>query len=314
MTCHDWRTCTAEEGTALVAREVEAWFAQMAWDVRDTWRVVEPARRVGQVPGFVVRDSARRLVGWTACTQVGQTWHVFVFDAPNTAVATLLLDAIAAAADEAAATRIVFCVRDTTPVLQDLLALRGFLVDSYRYLSKPLMPGHSASLRLRAWAQHEAAMARLCARAYRTAPGVRAFAFDDTPEAWDEYVRGLVTTPGCGRFAADLSGVIEGADGLDAGVMVTRLGPGTIHIAQLAVDLPVRGRGLGRTIVDAVEAAGLADGARDVTLLVASANTPAVSLYRARGFRLRAAFVVATGQPSLSTSLALEIGGASTRR
>jgi ribosomal protein S18 acetylase RimI-like enzyme len=311
--CHDWRTCTREEGAALVAREVDAWLAELAWDVRETWRVVEPARRAGHVPGFVVRDAARRIVGWTACTLVAPTWHVFAFSAPNDRVAGLLLDQIAGAAAEAGATRVVFCVRHATPVLRDLLGERGFVVDAYRYLSRSLAAPTRLPFQLRAWRNHDAAMARLCARAYRAAPGVRAFALDDTPEAWDEYIRGLTTTPGCGRFAAELSGVIEGAGQLDAGVMVTRLGPGTLHIAQLAVDPTARGRGLGRSLVDAVEAAGVADGARDITLLVSSGNTPAVSLYQTRGFRDRASFVVAMRQPILSTSLALEMGGASTR-
>lgn len=314
MTCQDWRACTPEEGTALVTREVDAWRQDLSWDVRATWHVVEPARRSGHLPGFVVRDDEGRLVGWTACTVVDRTWHVFAFDAPDETVAGLLVEAIGLGAAHAQTTRIVFCVRARGGALRRALARHGYRADTYRYLSKTLTEADVPGEPLVPWRGHETAMAGLCQRAYRRTPGVRAFAIDDTPEAWAEYVRSLIETPGCGQFAPELSGVIAERGRLAAAVMVTRLGPGTVHIAQLAVDPASQRRGFARRLVTAVAARAREDRATVVTLLVAAANGPAVRLYETAGFTDRATFVVATGQPSLSTSLALEMGGASTRR
>ncbi|MCC7010604.1 MAG: GNAT family N-acetyltransferase [Acidobacteria bacterium] len=315
MTCHDWTNCTVTEARALVDAEIAAWLAELSWDVRESWRVIEPARRAGQLPGFVVRDRHGRPVAWAACTMVARAWHVFALSAAEREAATLLVDAIAVAAGLAGAARIVFSVRDSTPALAPVLASRGYRVERYRYLMKPLADAGGPAPAAGRWIAGTGPMARLCARAYRAAPGVRAFAMEDTPESWDEYVHGLVTTDGCGRFARDLSDVVAREDGeLDAAVLVTRLGPGTIHIAQLAVDPVAQGRGIGRALVGAVERRGAAAGAHALTLLVAASNVPAARLYEARGFRDRASFVVATRQPSLSTSLALPMGGASTRR
>lgn len=316
MTCDDWRGCTPAEAEALVAAEARVWLEELSWDVASAWRVVEPARAAGALPGFVVRDHGRRAVGWAAFLRHRDSLQVFAFVAERQDVADLLVDAIQSAADADRAHTIVFCVRRSSPVLERSLAVRGFLVEPYRYLSKPLVDHDGLPRGLRPWRNHTDAVSRLCARAYADADSARAFALDGTMEEWEEYIGGLVAGPGCGQFARDLSFVVpRGAgDELEAAVLVTRLGPGVIHVAQLAVDPASRGRALGTRLISAVEAAGISHGAREMTLLVAATNRPANTLYARRGFRDRAAFVVATRhQPSLSTSLALETGGESTR-
>ncbi len=123
---------------------------------------------------------------------------------------------------------------------------------------------------------HDAAAAELCARAYADGSGVRAFAPDGTPGEWQEYVEQLRKGPGCGWFVPELSLVAPGArvGELDGAIMITDLGPGTVHVAQVAVDPRARGRGLGRRLVRAAlgQAAVTFDRA---TLLVSSANAPA---------------------------------------
>lgn len=59
------------------------------------------------------------------------------------------------------------------------------------------------------------------------------------------------------------------------------------HVRQiqgLAVDASVRGRGLGRALVEAACAAAREDGARRITLRVLGHNAPARRLYEACGF------------------------------
>lgn len=58
---------------------------------------------------------------------------------------------------------------------------------------------------------------------------------------------------------------------------------------HLYVDTPARGRGLSRRLLDAVEAHGLACGARHVWLETSSLNAPGVGAYHALGFSLTGA-------------------------
>jgi ribosomal protein S18 acetylase RimI-like enzyme len=180
-----------------------------------------------------------------------------------------------------------------------------------------LEAGSSAAGGLHTWTGHAEAAARLFARAYEGHPGIRAFAPNGTMAEWREYVGGLLTSPGCGRFMPGLSFVMphERHGELAAAIMVTDLGPSTSHIAQMAVDPDARGLGLGERLVRTAAAAAAACAYTRMTLLVARSNRPAVGVYERLGFRDRASFVVATWrQPTLSTSLALATGGDKTRR
>ena len=64
----------------------------------------------------------------------------------------------------------------------------------------------------------------------------------------------------------------------------------------MGLDPDFRGRGLGRSIVDAFLAQGQAEGFRDYQLNVFAENHPAVRLYRAAGFQVYSEFSVGAGQ------------------
>ena len=53
--CEDWRAAPHAEVAPLLAREAAAWYAELAWDVDHSWRVIEPARAAG-VLSFIARD------------------------------------------------------------------------------------------------------------------------------------------------------------------------------------------------------------------------------------------------------------------
>ena len=141
-------------------------------------------------------------------------------------------------------------------------------------------------------------MAALCDAAYRQQPGIRAFAPGGTSAEWQQYIETIVAGTGCGWFLPESSVVVvDPADGrrdgrLAGGIMLTDLGTGVAHIAQLAVHPAARGRGLARRLV----ATALAEASRfyeRASLLVASSNAPAVRLYESLGFVDHASFVVA---------------------
>lgn len=314
MVCLDWRLFGTEEVARLLDAEKHAWTRDLDWDLGRAWASVEPARQVGHLPGFIAVDDAHHPVGWTAFLVHRAALQVYAFVASNRDVAHQLIDAILEAPEAETAQSVVFCVRASSSGLAEMLADRGFLVEPYRYLSSPVADDEPGD-RFAPWSGHTQSMARLCARAYADADGIRAFAPDGTIDAWQEYIASLVAGPGCGEFAPDLSHVVPAAAGeIDAAILVTTLGPGTAHVAQLAVDPTARGRHLGRDLVRRARSAAARRGDRQMTLLVAASNRPAARVYEQLGFRDRAGFVVAVrDQPTSSTSLALATGGDSTR-
>ncbi|HVW06608.1 MAG TPA: GNAT family N-acetyltransferase [Vicinamibacterales bacterium] len=323
MICQDWRTCASSEIAPLLAAEMRAWRRELDWDVTEAWSVVEPARRAGTLPGFVVRDRDGRPAGWTSFLLHRTSLQVLAFVATSTDAATTLVDAILSSRESTAADVSLFCVRDASPRLRDVLEAQAFDVEDYRYLGLALTPDRAATIgdeadsRLRPWRDDTSGAVRLYERAYAGMPGVRAFALSGAREEWAEYLAGLLSGPGCGWFVPELSYVVPAAGSADlaGGVIVTDLGPSTAHIAQIAVDPAYRGQGWGRRLVRAAGRAAFTRGYTQMTLLVSASNRAAIALYEDEGFQDRATFLVASRrQPILSTSDALAIGGESTRR
>ena len=301
--CHDWRTCSADDATALVQAEVRAWRQTLRWDVAEAWSVLEPARRAGHLPGLIAYDEAGRPAGWTAYLPHNAHLQVMALVAHDDNTATALADGILASAEARSCRSVIFCVRDMTPGLAGILRHRRFDVDIYRYLVKDLADVKPAAQAVARWREDEEAMAELCRAAYRDGAGVRAFAPDGTLSEWRQYIATLVQGTACGWFLPELSFVVPSRPGggppgsparrLDACLMLTDLGTGAVHIAQLAVDPAARGRGLGRQLVSSAiaEAGRFYD---QVSLLVSGANGPAARLYESFGFRDHATFIVAS--------------------
>jgi [ribosomal protein S18]-alanine N-acetyltransferase len=58
-----------------------------------------------------------------------------------------------------------------------------------------------------------------------------------------------------------------------------------VHVLNVATSLEARRRGIGRALMDEAARAGRARGARLVTLEVRRSNLPAITLYKALGYR-----------------------------
>ena len=319
MQCLDWRTCPPSVIEPLLHAEVRAWRDELDWDVAEAWRLVEPARRNGHLPGYLAIDAVRpHSTGWASFLLHRDCLQVLALVSSDEAATARLLDAMLASPECDEATSILVCLRDSSPGLRTLLAARHFDIGTYRYMRRRLPCGASMAAEcVRPWRSDARRMARLCERAYADATYVRAFAMGGSPDEWREYIDVLLTSPGCGRFVPTWSYVAPGPrpDDLNGAVLTTSLARGVAHIAQLAVDPAARGRGLGRQLLDAAAAAAAENGCTALTLLVSVSNAPAIALYEAAGFEDRATFVVASRrQPRLSTRRALLTGGASTRR
>jgi GNAT superfamily N-acetyltransferase len=291
--CTPWRHAPQALVAPLIAAEARAWLDVLHWDVSEAWQVIEPARLAGQVPGFLVEDD-EATIGWTAYLQHRQSLQVMALVSTRRDATQALVDAILASPEAGRTDVAIVCVRDAAVGLSDVLGSRGFQVEAYRYMSLALAGLGAPAPVFPAWQDHDDAAADLCARAYGGASGVRAFAPNGTQAEWREYIGQLRKGPGCGWFAPDLSFVAPGPTpgALDGAIMMTDLGPGTAHLAQVAVDPSARRRGLGRQLV--CHALGRAATMFErATLLVSGGNAPAVTLYESMGFEEVATFVVA---------------------
>jgi ribosomal protein S18 acetylase RimI-like enzyme len=325
--CEDWRALDAADAVRLVSAEARAWRARLDWDVTQAWTAIEPARAAGRLPGLVARHRTGRPIGWACFLLHHECLQIAMLVAESADATFALVEGIMRSREAAQARNYALCVRDAAPGLRDALVAHGFDVTTYRYMASPTGDRCRPDDRLRAWrASDSSAVAQLCARAYARSRDVRAFALGGTAFEWQDYVAGLVTKLGCGRFLRDASFVsdpsrigagaaAEVATEIDGAIVTTDLGAGTAHVAQIAVDPGARGQGLGRALVQSAMGAVVTEGFVRMTLLVAEANAPAATLYEQLGFRDQSTFVVAANrQPRRSNKLALATGGASTRR
>ncbi len=321
VTCHDWRSCAASEIAPLIDREASAWRRELHWDVRHSWRVIEPARAAGVLPGFVARDAQGRITGWTwflinhGCLQVAG------LVAADRLVVRALVDAIMNSSEAQATHSSVWSVRGTPSGLTEALGAHGLTAAPYACQVASLTDGEAAPPAVppagRSWRPDDLDRAiSLCARTYSADRGVRPFAPHGRTSEWREYLHGLVGTDGCGTFQGSASFVIDGpGETLAAGIICSLIDRDVAHISQVVVDPDVQGRGFGRGLLRAAMRAAVTLGAKRMTLLVADDNRPARALYSQVGFSDHATFIVASSvQPRRSTSVALATGGVNTLR
>jgi ribosomal protein S18 acetylase RimI-like enzyme len=316
ISCQDWRTVPAHDIAPLLDDEIEAWRRDLGWDVRESWRQIEPARAAGTLPGIVVRDADGRIGGWTCFLEHHGSLQVAALASSSADASRALADAIFASDVAARTSACVWCVRDGSPGLAGALAARGCAVTRYLYLATPAVFHPSANRNVRRWRDDdEPRIADLCGRAYGAIDQVRAFAPHGTMAEWKDYVHGLRHTPGCGRFLP-LASLVALAHGVPIGAtVVTGISPEVAHLAQIVVDPAAQRQGWGRRLLGDAIGAVRRLGYLRLTLLVAEDNVPARRLYRQMGFTAQAAFVVAMGrQPRRFSSVALASGGDSTRR
>ena len=294
--CLPWADAPSAAMTAVFAAEAARWRDRLAWDTTPLWPVLEHARQAGGLPGFVLRDEGGAVSGWTYAAVRDGELLCGALSAPDPAGTAQLLDGVLALPEAVAATRIVCFAFTEAPDLAAVLAARGFLLDPHEYLTRPLDTAPVARRPGRAWDVRDLdATAELFRASYPASDPGRPFAPSSRPAEWQRYVADLVLGQGCGRFRPSLSIAVPGTGGtLDAAAIVTDLGAGTAHLAQLAVRPGLRGAGLGAAMLGSLSASCRAAGFTRLSLLVGASNTTARRLYARAGFTPCAWFVSAT--------------------
>lgn len=289
----DWRDSGSEFAEVWHGLS-RRWAERLRWDSTSTWVTVEGQRRARALPGLVLLDG-RRIAGWTFFIIHRGTLQIGGFEAESAAATRMLLDALLQVGEPVAApSGAMAFMFSQAPSVVAAFRDRGFEVAEYLYLVRDLerepRPAPDPD-----WERsYIVQVPELLARCYGAATLTRPFARHDDLEEWREYVGQLIGTAACGRFDARLSAARTDEEGRVCGtVLTTCIGPGSIHIAQVAVDPERRGRGLASGMIRDVFGRAAADGHTSVSLLVEERNREARRLYEHLGFHETERFVSA---------------------
>src|SRR5262245_58406438 len=314
----DWRTLAADKVSALYYAETQRWSSTLEWDTSKDWEEVERGRQLGTVQGIVVTDEGGAVQGWSYYLLQDRSLQVGLFNAASDNVAQLMLDRIFSPDNRLAVDTITFFAFNDAQGFPAILRQRGLSVDRYWYLARDLERQAPARIPdMRPWRVDDLqATADLLSRAYEGADEARAFAPRGTAAEWRQYIEQLTTRTGCGTLLTDVCGAIPGGPNRLIGVaLVTRIGEGVAHLAQLAVDPSMSGRGVGRQLLEFICATASQAGYGRMTLFVGGRNSRARSLYDSSRFEMRGSFVSAgTLQPRRATGVAPGAAGGGFRR
>lgn len=306
MTVHDWRDAAPSLLRACYAREQRAWLQRLGWDTAWTWAQVELARVRGGLDGLLAVDSHGTVQGWTFGMLEHGRFHIGGLVASSPEVTAVLLDAVVDS--HASDTEIACFIHDRAPGLVDALSARGFEVEPFPYLCRPLtaLDARQASTLVEGastWDDTDfAAAAALLEASYRP-DAARHFAPGGAFAAWVRYLSGVVHQAGCGRFDRVATGVSRDVDGLQGLSLVTAISARTAHLAQLAVHPQARGHRVATRLLRHALSHAAREGRAAMTLLVGEHNQPARRLYESLGFDERATFVAASRRGAFVNAL-----------
>jgi ribosomal protein S18 acetylase RimI-like enzyme len=291
MNVRDWRDADPADTQWLYAREQDYWVRELAWDASTAWREIEQARVTWGLPGRIVVDQHQTIRGWCYCMPDGETFHLGGIVADDPRVTAALVDAsLDMATAGARPARVSSFVPTRADGLEPALVERGFACERYHYLVRAVSPSDAGAVEATGWHDDLLVPSAVLLRAAYGSGG-RHFAPRGLQVEWEHYVRGLVERPGCGVLEPSITRVLKAGDVMQALVLATRIAPGTVHLAQVAVHPSRRREGLGHRLVDETCRLAASRGARLVTLLVGEHNAAARALYEQIGFTARATFV-----------------------
>lgn len=294
MSLFDWRDVDASLLTPVWAEQTARWSQRLFWDARHSWTQVEAERVAGRLPGMVLLEG-REVAAWTFFLLHQNTLQIGGFESSSSTATRTLLDAVLHTVDPqlAPAGAMLFAF-SSAPGLVPALVARGFDTEPYAYLIRET----NAVRPIRAEAPWDLSAAvqlpGLLASAYGPPALTRPFVRHGSMSEWREYAAQLLGSDACGAFEPGLSASwFDAAGHLQGAVVTTIVGPGTAHIAQVAVDPRQRGGGIASRMLDSVVERVRADGLDRVTLLVSERNTTARHLYERHGFHEAATFIAA---------------------
>lgn len=300
MIVSDWRLLPASSTADLYRRERIRWRRRLAWETASTWNTLEIARTTWGLPGLVCHDRAGRVRGWSFYLIRNDRLDVGGFVADDSCATAALLDAVLDRARPCGGLS-GFLYSDA-PGIETALLDHALTVRPYHYLVHALedrsYPDGLSGVTT--WSGDEIARAARLLRAAYGETG-RMFARHNEPHEWEEYVGNLVRDPACGVFAPQFSCVMPLGDEYGALAIVTQIGPGTAHLAQMAVHPSLQRRGLAQSLLGDVLRRVREAGLSRLSLLVGGDNVRARALYARLGFEQRERFVAIGPRPAIQS-------------
>ncbi|MEZ5290608.1 MAG: GNAT family N-acetyltransferase [Vicinamibacterales bacterium] len=299
-----WASARPLEMRALREAEIARWRSALHWETAGLWATLEHARLDGRLPGAIARAADGTLQGYAYWVIRSGEVHCGAMTANSPAATAALVEAVLGARAGVARPRVVLFAFASAPGLDGVLAAAGFERSSYAYLAAPLpvAPPSDGPAPGRAWDVRDLdATADLLRASYPALESSRPFAPTGLRAEWQQYVGDLVLGAGCGTFRPSWSVAVPGEDqALDGVALVTVVGDGTAHLAQLAVRPSFRKAGLATAMVAAASARARQAGCQRLTLLVGRDNVGARRLYARLGFAEVGEFVsaVRAGTPA----------------
>jgi ribosomal protein S18 acetylase RimI-like enzyme len=133
--------------------------------------------------------------------------------------------------------------------------------------------------------------AAMTAASYREHIDYEIFEDYHTPSNCENYLRGLVTNPGCGFFLPEASFMCLDGHGNPRGYIISsRISGGRALIPQIATHPEWQGRGLGASLMSRCLRQLQAMNFQSVSLVVTGENSRACEWYRRMGFQTRREF------------------------
>ena len=296
MMLRDWRQADASVVRQCYEREQRSWQDDLGWDTTWTWATVEQARISWGLPGLLACDDDGTVHGWAFSMPDGARLHIGGLVAASPSLTEALLDHMIA--HPAAGGGLACFIRDRAPGLVNALTCRGFEVERFLYLARPLTAEDARLVAgfaspSRGWTDRDFAAAVALLQASYSSEAGRHFAASGAAAEWAKYLSGVVQQAGCGIIDRAATRVHLECGGLQALALVTAIHPQTAHLAQLAVHPDLRGCGVGARLVREALACAASTGKTAMTLLVGEHNQRARRLYDSLGFEERATFVAA---------------------
>jgi ribosomal protein S18 acetylase RimI-like enzyme len=289
----EWRDLPAAAVLPLQESERRRWLSALGWDLSGPLEIIEDARRAGALPGYVAFDDDGAALGWTYFILHDGMLQIGGLSATRASVSRALLDAVLDSPEAALARRLSCFVYPGCNGVAGAFSRQRFAVHESYYLQRDLtgelQPALPADGCVRPWQENDLpGLVRLLETSYQGVPGAECFAPDGRRQQWMHYAAQLLRTPACGAFDPSLSVVVTGrgaeAHRLLGAVISTRLGAGTTHLAQVAVDPEIRGRGTAAGLVGHTLRLAAAAGFSRTTLMVDGRNQAARALYARLGF------------------------------
>ena len=304
MILRDWREADPRLLRACYEREQRSWQEDLGWDTTWTWATVEQARVTWGLPGLVALADDASIQGWAFAMREAATLHIGGLVASSRLVTTALLDRLIA--DAASADGLACFIRHRAPGLSCALSARGFEVERFLYLSRPLTaddarPVAGFASPATAWSDRDFVGAASLLQACYTHRAGRHFAPSGTVSEWAKYLSGVVQQSGCGLMDREATRIQLDGGRLQALALVTSIHPQTAHLAQLVVHPAARGCGVATRLIREALAHAAGTGRTAMTLLVGEHNDGARRLYESLGFTERGTFIAArrSEQPSV---------------